>query len=153
MLFLFALRCELLPQFSQFSLILWNNYSSYLELKFKTFLAWRHYRLPGKLGIYCFLSGSFCHSLPKGRICSLHCLLLVSNSNFNRQYMHTCEISRYLVLLWAEAFYVMLILGSQHESLIQCWLNVVPSFMKLFQHWNNFVSVYQLTVTPQKQDV
>ena len=28
--------------------------------------------------------------------------------------------------------------------MIQCWLNVVPSFMTLFQHWTNIVSVYRV---------
>ena len=26
--------------------------------------------------------------------------------------------------------------------MILCWLNVVPSFMTLFQHWTNIMSVY-----------
>ena len=87
----------------------------------------RHYLLPGKLGIYCFLTGCSCQSAAKrSYIRWCHCLLLVSNSMFNRQYLHTCEISRYLVLLWAEAFYVMLDQGDQHNTLTRCWLSVVP---------------------------
>ena len=136
MLFLYALRCELLPQFSQFSLILSNNYSSYLELKLRTFLAWRHYRLPGKLGIYCFLSGSFCIALPKGRICSLHCLLLVCNSNFNRQYLHTCEISIIIIT----TFIAMPI------DVVKLTLSLRPSDMKKGQSMVKYTFLFNISV-------
>ena len=29
--------------------------------------------------------------------------------------------------------------------MIQCWVNVVPLFMELFQHWANIVSVYRVS--------
>ena len=87
----------------------------------------RQYLLPGILGIYCFLTGVPslpAIALPKGRICSLPPIYFLSAD----------------------------VTASFWLALTQCWLNVVPSSMTLFQHWTNIVSGYWVAGVPCKNE-
>ena len=83
----------------------------------------RQYLLPGILGIYCFFV-FFCHSAAK------------------RPYLLTCKsIINFLSADVTASFWL---------ALTQCWLNVVPSSMTLFQHWTNIVPGYRVAGVPCK---
>ena len=107
----------------------------------------RHYLLPGKLGIYCSLTGSSCHGAIKKLYlltCKSSIYFLYADVTASFLLVAACSIDSICTLVeqadtwfcreWAEAFYVMLVLCGQHNALTQCWLNVVPSFITLFQH-------------------
>ena len=61
-----------------------------------------------------------------------------------RPYLLTCKSSIYF--LFAD------VTSSFWLALTQCWLNVVPSSMTLFQHWTTIVSGYRAASVPCKNE-
>ena len=64
------------------------------------------------------------------------------HSAAKRPYLFTCKSSIY--------FFSADVTASFWLALTQCWLNVVPSSMTLFQHWTSIVSGYWVAVFPAK---
>ena len=61
-----------------------------------------------------------------------------------RPYLFTCKSSIYFLSADVTASFWL--------ALTQCWLNVVPSSMTLFQHWTNIVSGYWVAGVPCKNE-
>ena len=66
------------------------------------------------------------------------------HSAAKRPYLPTCKSSIYFLSADVTASFWL--------ALTQCWLNVVPSSMTLFQQWTNIVSGYRVAGVPCKNE-